>query len=262
MVHTLDDIVVPKFNLDGKVALITGGTKGLGYAIAVTFAHYGAKVAVAARTAEDCIRVQKELQSIGCDAVAIPTDVTVQSQIENMVEKTVQKFGKIDILVNNAGVANTMKAIDVTEADWDFVLDIDLKAVFFVAQCVAKQMIKQGTGGKIVNVSSAAAIIGAKGITNYCAAKAGVVQVTKGMALEWARYGIVVNALCPGYFPTSINEASLADPKVKASIESFTAVKRLGRLDEIVAPILFMVSDHSGYMTGSYILVDGGAAAQ
>lgn len=262
MLHTLKDITIPKFDLTGKVALITGGTKGLGYATAVVFANYGAKVAIAARTEEDLIRVQKELESIGCEVIAIPTDVLVQSRIGNMVNKTVEKFGKIDILVNAAGRANTVKAVEMTEEKWDEVVDLDLKAVFFVAQAVAKQMILQETGGKIINIASAAGIMGSKGLSNYCAAKSGVIQMTKSMALEWAKYGILVNAICPGYFLTSLNEEQLSKPKVRKAIEDFTAVKRLANLDEVVTPILMLASNHSGYITGTHILIDGGANAQ
>lgn len=261
MLHTLNDIAIPKFDLTGKVALITGGTKGLGYATAVTFAHYGAKVAVAARTAADCARVQSELQSLGCDAIGIPANVLVQEDIDHMVAEAVRHFGRIDILLNNAGCASTAKIMDMTREMWDEVLDLDLKSVFFVAKAVAKQMIAQG-GGKIINTASAAGIMGSKGIAHYCAAKAGVVHVTKSMALEWARDGITVNAICPGYFPTTLNEDMLAVPKVRAGIENHTALKRLARLDEIVAPILLLASDHSGYITGTHILVDGGGNAQ
>ena len=261
MQHTVNDIPLINFDLEGKVILITGGTKGLGYASAVTFARRGAKIAVAARTVSDCERVQEELNSLGCEAIAIPTDVTVRGQIDDMVAKTVERFGRIDILLNNAGKANTMKAVDVTEEAWDDIVDLDLKAVFFVAQAVAKQMIAQGAGGKIVNVASLAGVIGSKGIANYCAAKAGVVNLTRSLALEWAKYGILVNAVCPGYFLTSLNEDMMAKPSVKKGIEDFTLVKRLATFDEIVAPILLLVSDHSGYMTGTHIVIDGGGTA-
>ncbi len=262
MLHTLKDITIPSFDLTGKVALITGGSRGLGYATAVTFAHYGAKVAIAARTEEDLNRVTEELKSLGCSCLAIKTDVLEQEQIDNMVAKTVEHFGKIDILVNSAGRASTVKATEMSIDEWDDVVDLDLKALFFVSQAVAKQMIEQGNGGKIINISSAAGVMGSKGIAHYCAAKAGVLHVTKSMALEWAKNGILVNAICPGYFPTTLNEEWLAKPNVKEAIENFTAVKRLATFDEVVAPILLLASNHSGYITGTHILIDGGANAQ
>lgn len=258
----ISDVAIPKFDLTGKVAVITGGTKGLGYATAVTFANYGANVAVCSRTPSDCERVERELKLLGVDTLGVKADVTHIDEIQNLIDKVVEKFGRVDIMVNNAGNADTVRAVEMTEEQWDYLVNLDLKAVFFCAQAAAKQMIAQGTGGKIINIASLAGTVGSKGIGHYCSAKAGVVNLTRTLALEWAKFGILVNAICPGYFYTSLNEDWFKNPKFLQSVKDFTAVKRLATFDEITAPILLLASDHSGYMTGSHIVIDGGASAQ
>lgn len=262
MEHRMSDIAIPSFDLTGKVAVITGGTKGLGYGMALTLAHYGADIVVASRTEADCKRVEKEIQSLGRRGAGIVTDVKKIGDIEHMIEEAVRIMGKIDIMICNAGVGGTNYAVNVTEEEWDDINDTDTKAVFFSGQIAAKQMIKQGTGGKIINIASAAAVVGSNGLAPYCAAKAGVINLTKVEAIEWARYGITVNAVCPGYVPTSINESGVNNPKVKKGIEDFTLLKRWGRIDEIAAPVLFLASEASSYMTGTHILVDGGGSAR
>lgn len=263
MEHRFEDVKIPNYSLEGKVAIVTGGTKGLGYATAITFAAYGANVVVASRTPERCERVAKELEEhFHVRALGIPTDVTKVNQIENLIQKTVDVFGKVDIVVANAGIGSTSFAVDVTEEHWDEVVDLDLKAVFFTDQLAAKQMIGQGTGGKIINIASAAGIMGSKALSVYCAAKAGVVNMTKALALEFGRDNILVNAICPGYFKTSLNEKQLDVPKVRKAIEDFTIVKRLANFHEITSGILWLASDCSGYTTGTHLLIDGGGFAR
>jgi len=172
----IQDFVFPNFDLTGKVAIVTGGTKGIGYSIAVSLAKFGADVVVASRTAADCARVAEEIKTLGVRSMGIPTDVTDTAQIDALVAKTVEEFGKLDIMVCNAGGAVTAKAIDITPEQWDKVLDLDLKAVFFCATAAARQMIKQGNGGRIINIASGAGLSGAKNISPYNAAKAGVVN--------------------------------------------------------------------------------------
>jgi len=261
MEHRMQDIVIPNFDLTGKTAVITGGTKGLGYGMALTLAHYGADVAVASRTEADCRRVAKEIESLGRRSAGIVADVTDVASCDALIEKAAAALGKIDIMICNAGVGSTAIATDMTEEQWDHVNDVDIKGVFFSARAAARQMIAQGTGGKIICVSSAAAMGGSKGIAHYCAAKAAVVNLVKALAIEWARYGITVNAVCPGYVPTSINEKTLSNEKVKERIEKHALVRRLGRIEEISAPVLLLASNFSGYITGTSILVDGGGRA-
>ncbi|MPL98734.1 2-dehydro-3-deoxy-D-gluconate 5-dehydrogenase [bioreactor metagenome] len=261
MEHRMQDIIIPDFDLTGKVAVITGGTKGLGYGMALTLAHYGADVVVASRTEADCQRVAKEIKSLGRRSAGIMADVTNVASCDAMIEKAVAAMGKIDIMICNAGVGSTAVATDMTEEQWDYVNDVDIKGVFFSARAAARQMIAQGTGGKIICISSAAAMGGSKGIAHYCAAKAAVVNLVKALAIEWARYGITVNAVCPGYVPTSINEKTLSNEKVKERIEKHALVRRLGRIEEISAPVLLLASNFSGYITGTSILADGGGRA-
>ena len=258
----MSDIVIPHFRLDGNVIVITGGTKGLGYGMALTLANYGADVVVASRSEADCKRVSEEIRSLGRGSLGIVTDTRVPKQNEALVEKTVAEFGRLDIMIASAGCANTVPSVDMTEQQWDEVVDTDLKGVFFSSQAAAKKMIALGKGGKIIQIASAAAFSGSKGIAHYCAAKAGVVNLTRALAVEWARYRITVNAVCPGYVPTSINEQVMVIPGVKEKIEAYAPLRRLGKIEEIAAPVLMLCSDFSGYMTGTSILIDGGGGAQ
>ena len=198
---------------------------------------------------------------MGRRSIGIRADVTKVSECDRLIEEAVRVMGKIDIMICNAGVGSTAIAMDMTEEDWDLINDTDLKGVFFSARAAARRMIAQGDGGKIICVSSAAAFGGSKGIAHYCAAKAGVVNMVRAMAVEWARYGITVNAVCPGYVPTSINEKSLSNERVKERIEKHALVRRLGKIEEISAPVLMLASNFSGYITGTSILADGGGRA-
>lgn len=262
MAKELNGIKIPDFDLTDKVAIVTGGTKGLGLAITTTLASYGAKVVVASRTEADCIHVTEELNKEGCDTFPCPADVTNVGNIYKLVNATVEKYGKVDILVNNAGSAITKMALDMTEEDWDHVMNLDLKACVFCAQAVAKQMIKQKTGGRIINISSMDGLVGAKAISSYCAAKGGLINVTKALALEWGRDNITVNCICPGYFKTEINAYMFENEKWVKSIIAETALKRVCELEEITSAIVYLCSDYSGYTTGTYILMDGGTTAK
>lgn len=262
MVKEFNGIRIPQFDLSGKVAIVTGGTKGLGLAISTTLAFYGVKVVVASRTAADCERVTKELNEQGCDTFACPTDVTNVDSIAALVDAAVKKYGKVDIMVNNAGGAVTKSAIDMSEADWDHVMNLDLKACVFCAQAAARVMVEQGHGGRIINIASMDGLVGAKLISSYCAAKGGLINVTKALALEWGKYGITVNCICPGYFKTEINAYMFENEKWVKGICRETALNRVCELDEITSAIVYLCSDFSGYTTGSYILMDGGTTAK
>ncbi len=262
MVKEVNGIKIPQFNLNGKVAIVTGGTKGLGLAITTTLAAYGVKVVIVSRTAADCERVSKELNDAGYDTFPCPTDVTDVNAVGRLVDMAVEKYGKLDIMVNNAGSAVTSMALDMTENDWDHVMNLDLKAAVFGAQAAAKQMVKQGNGGRIINIASMLGVVGAKAISSYCAAKGGLVNITKALALEWGKYGITVNCICPGYFKTEINAYMFENEKWVKSITGATAVNRFCELEEVTAAIVFLCSDYSGYTTGTHILIDGGTTAK
>ena len=257
---SLKDIVIPNFDLTGKVAVITGGTKGLGYGIAVTYANYGANVVVAARTKADCERVSEELKTLGVKSLGIPTDVTDSSQLKNLMDETVKEFGKIDILVASAGEGATGPALELPESEWDRVMAIDLKGVWLADREAARYMTKQGFG-KIINLASSAGTKGSMNMSPYCAAKAGVINLTKELALEWGRYGVTVNCLCPAYVYTNISAEKLKDPRIYDKIVKRTILRRIGKIEEISAAALYLASDYSGYMTGAQMLIDGGGGA-
>lgn len=258
-----EEFKVPSFDLSGKVAVVTGGSKGLGYGMARTFAHYGANVAICSRSAEECKSAAEEIsQATGKKVIGIVCDVDDNDQIKNMFDQVVKELGAVDICVANAGIASTNYAVNMTEDEFDDVIRTDLRAVFFTDQCAANIMINQGRGGRIINIASAGGVMGARGVASYCAAKGGVVNMSRGLALEWGRFNITVNALCPGYVLTDLNRLQLEIPKIRSGIENFTAFRRLGTIEEVATAALYLASDFAGYTTGTAFLVDGGAAAQ
>ncbi|MDK2823954.1 MAG: hypothetical protein PWQ67_768 [Clostridia bacterium] len=252
---------IPTFDLTNKVAIVTGATKGLGYGMALALAQAGANIVVVSRTPADCDRVAFEIKSMGRDALALPTDVSNPESINNLVNKTLEKYEKIDILVNNAGTAITKKAEDLTEENWDHVMNINLKGVFMLTQAVGRVMIDQQKG-KIINIASIFGFVGDKSVLPYLVSKGGVLQLTRGLALEWARYNIQVNAVAPGYVMTPMNEKELNDEKVYNYITKKIPMRRLGEIHEIAGAVVYLASDAANYVTGSTITVDGGWLAQ
>ena len=244
---------MPSFDLNGKVAVVTGGTKGLGYGIVMVFAYHGAKVVITSRHQEDCDVVAAEVAAMGGEAMGIKADV------QNLVDRTVEKYGRLDIMVNNAGVAVTRRLTDMTEADYERVIDSNLKSVYFGAQIAAKQMIAQGEGGKIINMCSIGGIKGNNQLSIYGASKAGAINLTKSMAWEWGRYGINVNAICPGYVKTDLNAEQLENPQFKDKVLKGIPLRRFGTVQEIAALTLFLASDCCNMLTGEYIVADMGA---
>jgi NAD(P)-dependent dehydrogenase (short-subunit alcohol dehydrogenase family) len=253
--------MLKELSLTGKVAIITGSTKGIGRGIAEGMALSGANVVVVSRNQQECDAVAAELQKHAVQAIGIKTDVTNMQEVEELVRKTVDTFGRIDILVNNAGSAITKKAENLTEEDWDRVINIDLKAVFFCAQLVGRQMIQQKSG-KIINLASILGLVGEKQVLPYCVAKGGVIQMTKALALEWARYNIQVNAICPGYIITPMNATELSQEKIYKHITGKIPMNRLGEVNELAGAAVFLASDAANYMTGQTMTIDGGWTAQ
>jgi len=249
---------MPNYDLTGKVAIVTGGTKGLGYGIVMTLAYYGAKVVVTSRHQDDCDNVAKEVVEMGGEAIGIKTDVQVKEELDNLVAKTVEKYGKVDIMVNNAGVAITKPILFMTESDYNTVLDSNLRSVFFGSAAAAREMIKQGNGGRIINMASMGGLVGTKNISTYGASKAAVLNLTKGMAIEFGKHKITVNSVCPGYVKTALNADVLDNPKFQEKMFTKIPLKRWGEVQEVAAIVLFLASDFSGIMTGSYIVADMG----
>ena len=247
--------------LVGKTAIITGSTRGIGYGIAKAMADEGAKIIVVSRKPQDCRRVAEELSSQGSDALGIAADVPCQQDIDNLISQVQKYSGRIDILVNNAGTAITKRAEEITEEEWDRVINLDLKSSFFCAQAVGKEMIKQ-RAGKIINIASILGLVGEKMVLPYCVAKGGVIQMTRALALEWAKYNIQVNALCPGYVLTDINAAELQKEKNFKYITGKIPAGRLGTVDDIAGAVVFLASSSADFMTGQVMTVDGGWTAQ
>ena len=258
-------VAMPSFDLTGRTAIVTGGTKGLGFGIAATYANYGANIVITARTAAD-IKTAVELinsQYITSQnkCIGFTADSAKKADIERVVSGAVGAFGRIDILVNNAGVSGRTAPIISNKCDeenFDLVIDTNLKGVFLFAKAVAQQMVSQGAGGKIINMASVGGLVGGKGLVAYGASKAGVISLTKTMANEFARYGVTVNAICPGYVVTPLNKDVFSDKAIREKMEARTALRRLGCIEEIAGPALALASDCFGYMTGAHILLDGG----
>lgn len=253
---------IARFDLTGKTAIVTGAGSetGIGYGIARTFAAYGADVVIADLDQAACDDIaQKLIAEHGVSAFGVGLDVRDLAALDALIAKTCTEFGHIDILVNAAGIGITKLAVDVTEEDWDRVLDIDLKGLFFCCQKVAKVMIEQGTGGSIINLSSMVARVVSSRMTPYIAAKAAVAQVTRGMAYEWARFGIRANCICPSYVRTGMTEDVLENPK---AFEKITAPvphpRKMADPLDIGAAALYLACDCSDFVTGSPLYVDGG----
>ena len=256
-----ESIMSNEFDFTGKTIFITGSTRGLGYRFSSVLAKHGASVVVTSRKQVDCDVVAEGLKrEYGIDAMGIVVDVTDMSTIESAVKKTTDKFGKIDILINNAGTAITKRVEQLTEEDWDRVIDVDLKGVFLTSLVVGRHMI-ENKHGNIINVASMLALSGDKQVLPYCVAKGGVLQMTRAMALEWCKYDIRVNAICPGYVKTDINAKDLENEKIATHILSRIPMRRFATADEMDGAILYLASDASSYMTGQYILLDGGRMA-
>ena len=253
MNFSLDD-----FSLKGKVALVTGGSRGIGKAIAVGLAKAGADVALASRKLPDLEEVAKEIKGAGRKSLAVATHVGRLEEINSSVSKVQDEFGRIDILVNNAATNPTMEqAIDIGERAWDSIMNLNLKGLFFLSQAVAKLMKEQG-GGKIVNVASIEGIT--PGILPvYAISKAGAIMATKVMAQQWAKYNIRVNAIAPGLTRTRFSEALLSNPDILSVAMMMTPMGRVAEPEEMVGAVIFLVSDASSYVTGQVLAVDGGA---
>jgi len=255
----MEKIDYPKMSLEGKVALVTGASRGLGKWISLGLALAGADVAVAARSLEGLEQTAKEIEEMGHKAFPIKTDLTDINSIREMARKTLAKFGHIDCLVNNAGVNVHKPALEITPEDFDFVCSVNFRGVYFASQIVSKEMIPRG-GGKIINISSAAGFLLRPGVPNsiYAGTKAGIIMFTKSFAEELAPYNIYVNAVAPGYFATPLTKDRLDNPEVLANILSFTPLKKIGEAEDIIGPVVFLASEASNFITGQTIFVDGG----
>ncbi len=249
-------------DLEGKVGLVTGGTSGIGRDTAVLFAKAGAKVVVAGRREPEGNETLDLIRAAGGDGLFVKTDVSKASEVEALVQKAVEQFGRLDIAFNNAGVEGVFAPIvRQSEEDWDRTININLKGVWLCLKYEIRQMLKQGGGGAIVNMSSVLGLSGTAGVGAYTASKHGVLGLTKTAALENAKSGIRVNSVCPGYIETPMADRTLRVPAVHKYVVSCHPIGRLGRPMEIAEAVVWMCSDRASFMTGQSLVLDGGFLA-
>ncbi|MEI7425103.1 MAG: SDR family NAD(P)-dependent oxidoreductase [Candidatus Staskawiczbacteria bacterium] len=251
----------PKFcDLKGKVAIVTGAAKGMGKADSIKLANAGAKVVVCDVDIAGCQLVVEEIKKLRGDSIAVKCDVSKKAEIDNVVAETLKKYGKIDILVNNAGIFPFEPFLQMPEANFEKVIDINLKGYFLMAQACAKEMVKQKSGS-IVNISSIAmgqVGVGFAGLTHYCASKGGITAMSQAMALELVPFNIRVNCIAPGAIDTPGASTVNMDAKQMEAMLAPIPMKRKGQSEEIANAVLFLASSESSYMTGSTMVVDGG----
>jgi len=241
--------------LEGKLAIITGGARGIGKEIAALFAKQGANIAICDVNLEEAEKTAKEIQDLGRESLAFKVDVTDQSQIQGMVDKILDKFNKIDILINNAGITKDNLLLRMSEEEWDKVIAVNLKGTFLCTKIVSKVMLKQRFG-KIINLASIIGIMGNAGQANYAASKAGIIGLTKSVAKELASRNICVNAIAPGFIKTDMT-ARLAE-EVQKKMLSVIPLARFGEAKDVADLAIFLSSESSSYITGQVIQVDGG----
>jgi NAD(P)-dependent dehydrogenase (short-subunit alcohol dehydrogenase family) len=252
----------PRFDLEGRSALVTGAARGIGRAIALALADAGSDVALGLREASTADDLVGEIEGMGRRSVAVPMDVRDLGQIAGAVEDVAKSFGRLDILVNNAGLGPANPAIQVTESDFDLTLDVNVKGLFFASQAAGRVMIDQGFG-RIVNMSSQAGFIALPTESVYCLSKAAVAHLTKCLAVEWGAHGITVNAVAPTFIRTDGTAADLADAAFEADvIERIAGVHRIGEPMDVAGAVVFLASPAASMITGTTLLVDGGWTAR
>ena len=246
--------------LKNKTVVITGSSKGIGKNIALTFAKLEANVVISGRDEVTLDAVLKEMHKYNPKCIAVAGDLSDISEVRNLIEKAVSEFGTIDVLVNNAGINIAKPAMEVTEEDWDTVLDLNLKTAFFASQAAAKYMHKQNNG-RIINIASQMAFVGYVKRAAYCSSKGGLVQLTKALAVEWAKQGIRVNAVAPTFIETELTEKMFKDEAFKKDVDSRILLDGLSQPEDISGAVLYLASNLANFVTGETIKVDGGWTA-
>jgi NAD(P)-dependent dehydrogenase (short-subunit alcohol dehydrogenase family) len=250
------------FSLEGRIALVTGASRGLGEAIALGMAHAGADVTVAARSVDDLERVAAKIEALGRHALVAPTDVTDPAQCRRMVEATVERFGRLEILVANAGLPRGAgPTLELAPERWDELILANLHSVFYSCQAAGRHMLERGYG-KIITMSSQLGIVGYRHRAAYCAAKAGVNNLTRALAIEWAANGICVNALAPTHIETPANRERVREPSYVEEMLPKVPAARFGRWEDVVGAAVFLASPAADLITGQVLAIDGGWTAQ
>lgn len=248
------------FDLKDKVALVIGGTTGIGHEIAMEYARWGANVVAVSRRPDKCKEVCDEIRKEGVETLEFPVDAQNKEQLVELREKIVEKFGKIDILVNAAGINRRHNVEDFPIEDYDAVMDINARSLFISSQVIGIQMIQQGYG-KIINIASMGSYFGLNKVVPYCGSKGTVMQMTKGFAVEWAKHNIQVNAIAPGYFKTELTSGLHNDEEREVAVLSRNPMKRWGNVEELTGAAIFLATDASSFVTGITVPVDGGMLA-
>ena len=249
--------MVELFDLSEKVAIVTGASRGLGQYFSRALAKSGADLVITSRDLSRLTEFKQEIESLGRKALPVQLDVLSQSDIDNMVRMAINEYGKIDILVNNAGLNIRRPSTDVSQEDWDTVLNTNLKGSFFCAQAAAKEMIKR-KHGRIINVGSCTCVFGMEGIAPYTASRGAILSMTRSLAAEWGKFGITVNVLAPGWFKTAQNAVLYENKEWVDYITERIPLNRPGQPHDLDGTVIFLASDASEYITGQIILVDGG----
>lgn len=253
-------MILNNFSLHGKVAMVTGCNTGLGKSMAVGLAQAGCDIVAINRS--EPTETAAEVTALGRRFLSLKADLGQQEQLASLVERAVAEMGQINILVNNAGIIRRQEALDFSEQDWDEVMDVNIKTLFFLSQQVARQFIKQGGGGKIINIASLLSFQGGIRVPSYTASKSAVMGLTRELANEWARYDINVNALAPGYIATNNTQQLQDDETRSAEILSRIPAGRWGEPDDLMGPVVFLASAASDYVNGYTLAVDGGWLAR
>lgn len=243
--------------LTGKVAIVTGAGRGLGREIAAELSESGASVVVASRTQADLDAFVEEAKSEGREALAVATDVTREDEVDAMVTAAKERFGRIDIVVNNSGIVDTAPLLDQEPEAWDRVVATNLRGTYLVTRAAGRHLVEQGAG-KIINIASNFAHMGVANHAAYSSSKAAVIAFTRAMAVEWARHGVQVNAIAPGYFETDLNAAMRADDDMTSRVLRAIPIRRMGSPAELRPWISLLAGSASDFMTGEVIVIDGG----
>ena len=248
-------------SLDGKVAVVTGAGRGLGQACALTLAEAGADLALVARSSDQLEETARLVKEHGRRALIVPADVTDEDAVEAVAAEVVERFGRVDILVNNAGMAHVAPLLELTLQDLRQVMDVNVIGAFLCTRAFGAHMVAQRKG-VIINIASVAGINGEPELTAYCASKGALIAFTRALAVEWARHGVTVNAIAPGYFRTDLNKQALDDVKVGPKIVAHIPLRRVGQPEELGPLVVYLASDAAAFMTGSVVVLDGGQTAR